>query len=228
MLLAVVLVLGVLATSTVGHAAVLPVVSRSVGGFTTAHPCAGTATATPTTGTARTFTQISVALPSAACTGLLVMLTVVNGSTLVVQGMATASGANALITVPSYVAGTGYTVRATIGGWNLPTTWSYMPPAQPFTTGNGETVIESIVWSGRCADIAVTTSTTRQSPWRVNVNIAAAPFDGATTGYSVAGNTVGFDPASGIPSNGVLGIVGTVNGWDTLSANQRRSFTVCF
>jgi hypothetical protein len=231
LVVALLVVLAALASATVGHAAAISVTSRSIASFVVQHPCPGLATAVPSSPSGSTFTGVTVTLPSAACAGRTVKLTVLNGATVVAQTAGVVvSGAVATFTTPAYTAAAGYTVRAIVDGWNLPTTWSYTSAVQPFTPGNPVTVVQSITWStigtAQCATVTVTTTTSSPSRWLVNLNIAGAPFNGATTGYVVNSGQVAFSP-SATPQNGVIGIVGANNGWDTISSGQTRIFTIC-
>lgn len=227
-----VLVLGALASTTLGHAAALQVSAGSLTSFSAQHPCPGPATAVPSGASGSTYTGVTITLASAACSGRPVRARVVTSAgLLVVEGQIPANGTTATLTVPPYTAGSSYTVHATVSGWHLPTTWSFTPPvaAQAITAGNGATVIESVEWSTgvpTCATVKVTTNTAQEAPWRVALNVAAAPFNGATTGYYLENTQVRFDP-SATPVNGVIGIVGQINGWDTLPAGKFREFRVC-
>ena len=230
LLLAVLVVLGLAVTAVVGHAAVLPVTARQLTSFTASHPCPGQATATPSSPSGSRFTGVTLTLPSTACDGRSLGAAVLTGGGLVVRGTAVVSGSTATLVVPAYTAGTTYTVQAVVGGWNLPTSWSYQAPPEPFTAGNGTTVVQGITWgtsgAATCATVTVSTTTAQSSPWLVHLNIAAAPFNGATSGYYLTTGQVAFSPSS-TPQNGVIGIAGAVNGWETLRAGQSRSFTVC-
>lgn len=231
LLLAVLLVVGLVATVGVGHAAGLQVAAGGLTSLRVDHPCTGQATARPSAPSGSTFTGVTVTLPSTACSGRLVKATVLSGTTIVVQGSVVVSGTTATLVVPAYTAGSSYTVGAVVDGWNLPTTWSYGAPPQPFTPGNSATVVQTIAWGAggdpRCAAVTVTASTRQSALWLVNVNIAAAPFNGATTGYRLTSGQVAFYP-SATPQNGVIGVVGTNNGWDNVTSSQTRTFTLCY
>lgn len=233
-LAALLLALAVVATATLGSAATLTVNAASISTFTVTHPCDGTLTATTptTTGTVSTV-QVT---PPAACSGRTIAVAVSDG-TVVRQGTATAP-ASGSVTVTLDGAYTpsenGISVAATADGWHLETSWSYTPPVpmDPITPGNDQTEIVSISWTIQnhnqaCAQVTVTTNTTQQSWWRVNLNIDQAPFHGAASGYQLSENTVRFIPTSGVAVDGVLGIEATNNGWGRLSAGTTRTFTVC-
>ena len=131
-LVALLLAFAVVATATLGSAATLTVNAASISTFSVTHPCPGNATAVPSAPSGAQFTGVTVTLLSAACSGRLVQVTVLNGATVVRQGQAAASGATATVTgLTAYTAQAGYTVQATVAGWNLPTGWDYSGPTHP-------------------------------------------------------------------------------------------------
>ena len=228
-LLAAALVLGILASATVGHAATLAVNAGSLTSFTTGHPCEGSlAVTTPTT--AGTSSTVTVTVTPAACAGRTIAVAVDDGA-VVRQG--TASGA-ATVTITldgAYTPSTSVQVAATIIGWGLPATWSYTPPPAPGSTiiaGNAFTLVTAGGWytSGGlvCADVTVQAAEKGNREWRVDVYTTAWPFNGATTGYVFSGpdaNRLTLDPMVGDR----LRIVGT----DSLhqSNSPTRHFTIC-
>lgn len=232
-LIAVLLVLGALATASVGSAASLTITGGSLGTHAAGHPCPGTLAAT-TDPTSIPVSTVTIT-PPAACVDRTVTVAV-NDGVNVRQGTATAP-ASGSVTVGldgSYSPSATTQVAAVVSGWYLATGWTYTPPVippGPIVPGNANTVILPIIWTQPaqnqvCALVTVTTNTQEKSPWLVNLNVAQPPFNGATSGYQITTGQAEFTP-SGTAQNGVLSIKGGNNGWDTLAQGTDRSFTVC-
>jgi hypothetical protein len=197
MILAVLVVLGLLATATIGHAASLPVASRSNLTFNVQHPCPGTAATVPSGASGATFSSVTVTLPSGLCTGRTVLLTVLNGATVVAQGQAQVAGSTATVPTGTYTAGSSYTVRATVGGWDLPATWSYTPPTPhiwcTIVSGGSAgssctatvTIFTGLKGGGTTPatyyDVVVSTSSTSSARWEVGFDLSHAFYGGAPT-----------------------------------------------
>jgi hypothetical protein len=191
-LIAAVFALGVLATASFGSAAALGVNGGFLGTYSATHPCPGTATVTPTTGSAITFSAVGVTVP-AGCAGRTLKLTMISGST-VLSGTATVavSGATVVSFAPTtYNALSSWTIAAVVDGWNLPTTWSFTPP--PFwctvvTTGSTATCTATVTIfvgtkpggssSATYYDVVVTTTSTSYVQWEVGFYLDS-PFYGA-------------------------------------------------
>ncbi len=234
---AVLLVLGVLATAGIASAASLNVRTASLGAFTASHPCPGTlaATTTTTTGTAST---VQVTAP-AACASRLLRVAVDDGS-VVREGTVTApaSGSVTVTLNGTYTPSTGVVVAGTVDGWSLAATWAYTPPAPPttgpVTAGTSWTTIPSLTWptlvNGRQACFAVTVSTSNtggQEEWALVLDTNQRPFNGATTGYQIGGADGGrVRFASTTPTAGRLTIVG-IGDDRKLRSPDSLSFSVC-
>lgn len=224
---------------TFANAAALPLTGSSLASRTASHPCPDPdpATATAATGSGTTYSAVSATVP-AECEGRELKVTLLNGTTELRSGTATVAGSGAT-TVDlggSYTAAANLTVRAVVDGWDLPTTWSFTPPAPtgPVTPGTTTTDLRSVQWTsvtvGRQFCVAVTVSTTNpngEEDWAVDLNTDQRPFNGATTGYQITGTdwaNVAF--ASEAPVGGKFTIVGT-GAYKKLRAVDSLSFTVC-
>ena len=214
-LIAVLLVLGVLATASVGSAASLTIAGGSLGTHAAGHPCPGTLAAT-TAPTSLPVSTVTVTAPP-SCVGRTVTVAV-NDGVNVREGSVTAP-ASGSVTVGldgSYSPSTTTQVAAVVDGWNLPTSWTYLPPpTSVIVPGNGDTILTVGGWftSGTltCAPVTVFITTGNRT-WLVNVDTAAAPFDRAApvfTGEDVAkvttiGDPGGWQLVGGIPPYDVL------------------------
>ena len=179
---ALVLVLGALVSTTFAHAAALAVSTRPLTSFSAQHPCSGPATAVPSSGSGATYSGVTITLASAACSGSIVRATVLTSAgTIVVQGQIAVAGTTATLAVPSYTAGSSYTVQATVAGWHLPTTWSFN--GGPITVGNSNTALTLGPWTtsgaGTCVDVTVSSTTAQK--WLINLNMNEAPFSPTMT-----------------------------------------------
>lgn len=226
MFVALLVVLGVLATATVGQAAQLTLTGGRLGTFGATQPCPGTATAVPSAAGGAGFTAVSLTLPSALCSGATLRLAVRNGTTRIAQGQAVVTGSTATVTGLSYAAASTYTVSATVDGWGLPTTWSYTPPpatSGPITAGNANTVLTPPTYPTNtlgnriCAQIEVRPVDVRW-PWSLRIDLNQRPFNGVS--------------ANLLERPGWLKIVSDVGGVVVLEGNganatRAESFTIC-
>lgn len=230
-LVALLVALGVIATVSVGHAAQLTVSPGSISTVTITHPCRGAdavvVPAGPTSATS-TFTGATVSLP-AGCDGATVQISLLNGTTLVAQGVGQVVGTTATVTTTApYVAVTGLTVQATVAGWGLPALWSWTAPSVgPITPGPNTDLQTSwqVVGPGQfCVTVTarvITSTSNGGDTWGANLNINEYPFNGATTGYTVTGD-VYLGPAA----NGVIPVMGTGTK-GKLKAGETITFTIC-
>ncbi|MDT0167016.1 hypothetical protein Q9R32_15800 [Actinotalea sp. AC32] len=209
-------------SAVAANAASLPVTSGSLTTVRATAPCTQALSVTTTSTTATSSVDVTV---PAGCTG---RLQVALPDTGVHGELTSASGT---VTVPLSGAFTpvrGTVVVATLDGWAVPARWV---ASSPFSPANPTTVVSAVTWSaawptGACADVVVTTTTNQPSHWVVALDTTAPPFDGRTTGYTITGGQAIFAPP-GTPVDGVLGVVGSNNGWDTMRAGQTRTFRVC-
>lgn len=131
-------------------------------------------------------------------------------------------------------------VVATLDGWDLPVTWSYTPlaPVGPIYPGNGDTVTTDLEWTSitsnpvqGCFSVDVSTTSTTPVVWRITLDLARAPFNGATTGYSIQGSdSWRYAQYAATPSAGYLQIGGTADvsaGRRTIVAGQTYEVSVC-
>lgn len=126
---ALVLVLGVLATAGFASAAALNVGGASLGTYRAAHPCPGTLQAT--TPTAITPVQTVTVTPPAACAGREIAVAVSDGA-VVRHGTALADDPSVTVTLDgTYTPWTVVAVSATVDGWASPVSWTYTPSAHP-------------------------------------------------------------------------------------------------
>lgn len=188
--LAVVVALGAIGVVTLGgaSAASLTVGGATITAVTVAHPCPGTLAATTpsTTGSVSTV-QVT---PPAACAGRTVAVAVSDG-TVVRQGtaLAPASGSVTVALDGAYVPGVATTVAATVDGWSLPTTWSYVPGVRPaircWTSDPARPCSASVTvrdaWSsGYNLDITITdtraTNANNPVPWTIEIDFSNARY----------------------------------------------------
>ncbi len=224
-LVALLLAVAVVGTATLGSAATLTVNAASISTFTVTHPCPGNATAVPAGASGTQFTGVTVTLPSTACNGRVVHVTVLNGTTVVRQGQATVVGATATVAgMAAYTAQSGYTVRATVSGWNLPTTWSYTPPpvslvATCRTTHPNATCAADVVlrpnpgWTtGYDLDITIrdtrTIGNSNAYAWTIEIDFSSLGYPFVPT----AANATGLVRQSTCAARPVLTMTG-VTGW---------------
>ena len=204
----------------VANAATLNLADGSLGAAVIAHPCAGTLAAT-TPPTSIPVSTVTIT-PPAACVGRTVAVTVVAGA-VQRQGTATAP-ASGTVTVTldgSYSPSTTTQVAAVVDGWNLPTGWTYTPPATGvIVAGNRDTELTVGDWftSGTLTCVRVAPFVTEgNKTWRINVNTASAPFDGAAPVFT--GQDAGKVTTIGAPAGGWQ-LVGGIPPWDKLQQIQ--------
>lgn len=181
-LIAVLLVLGVLATASVGSAASLTIAGGSLGTHAAGHPCPGTLAAT-TAPTSLPVSTVTVTAPP-SCVGRTVTVAV-NDGVNVREGSVTAP-ASGSVTVGldgSYSPSTTTQVAAVVDGWNLPTSWTYLPPpTSVIVPGNGDTILTVGDWylqgSLVCVDVTAK-SRAGNKVWAIDVDSSAAPFSGS-------------------------------------------------
>jgi len=225
----------------VGNAAQLQVDGGQLSVASASHPCAGyslAVTADPVPGSTST---VRVTMPAAwpsTCVGKRIDVAVSDGTPTgtrtgtITAAPAASTAATVALNGAFTPASTGITTSAVVAGWSLATSWSYVPPSTgPVVPGNPVTVVRSTSWNisnhdQACVTVDVSTTTTGQSLWRVDLVVAEPPFYGATSGYTITGGQVEL-VGPGVAVNGRLGIQGKNNGWDTLSSSQVRQFTVC-
>ena len=233
-LIAVLLVLGVLATASVGSAASLTITGGSLGTHAAGRPCSGTLAAT----TAPTSLPVSTVTitPPAACVGRTVTVAV-NDGVNVRQGTATAP-ASGSVTVGldgSYSPSATTQVAAVVSGWYLPTSWAYTPPAVGLTATCSTThpqaycaadVVLRDSWvGGYNLDITVrdTRAKGNNKPYAWTVVI-----DFSSTGYPFVPNAIdgsGVVTASTCAQRPTLTFTG-VTGLDLLGEGETRTFWI--
>lgn len=234
-LAALLLALAVVATATLGNAATITVNAASIASFTVTHPCPGGATAVPSAASGTLFMGVTVTLPSAACSGRVVQVTVLDGTTVVATGQATVADATATVTgLDAYLAHPDHIVRATVGGWHLPTAWVYDPPPAPpagiIVAGNGRTVVTFLSdWYDAggmvCVPVEVKSDAGNQT-WRVDIDTTAPPFIGSTpifTGLHAPYLTT--DPVPGMP--GWIAVTGTGQYATVMHHKDPILFNIC-
>lgn len=216
------------ATAGVGAASSLPVAGATLSTRTTAHPCAGTAAL------AGGGSTVTVTMPSAACSGRTLALTLTSTSGAVVgSGSATVTGGSATVTLPTAGA---VAADATVDGWHLATTLA-LTPSGPITPGNPSTTLSDITWTlitnnptQTCVAVDVTTSSPTPVTWAADIDLAQAPFNGAAPGgLSVQGvDSWRYQITSGVPSAGKARLTGTAGGGRaTVVAGTTYAVTLC-
>ncbi|UJP40954.1 hypothetical protein [Cellulomonas palmilytica] len=166
----------------------------------------GPVTVSPTgTATAGQFTQVAVSGVSGSCTVGAVRVasgaagawtqSFVSSSSAISGGTFTATGA--AFTPPVTANGRAW---VTVNGWPVPATWTYAPPAGPVSPGNDSTVMPSIEWTlvtnnpvQVCFIATVSTTSTTPVPWQLRLDLAQAPFNGATSGFTIVNAPGGGD-----------------------------------
>ena len=221
---ALVLVLGALVSTTFAHAAALAVSTRPLTSFSAQHPCSGPATAVPSSGSGATYSGVTITLASAACSGSIVRATVLTSAgTIVVQGQIAVAGTTATLAVPSYTAGSSYTVQATVAGWHLPTSWSFN--GGPITVGNSNTALTLGPWTtsgaGTCVDVTVSSTTAQK--WLINLNMNEAPFSPTMTAANLTLNPGWAKFMTQAPVGGLLQVDGG-NGTNNVAGG---TFSIC-
>lgn len=124
-----------------------------------------------------------------------------------------------------------------LGGWGVPTTWSYdAPPPEPVYPGNDATVVSEPRWAVTnqdpvqvCVAVDVTTDSPTPVEWRVELDLSLPPFNGRTDGYSLAGpDAWRFGLLPDTPSAGHLQVGGTPwGGAQTITAGQTYVVELC-
>ena len=174
-------------------AASLTVIAGKLGAFTATHPCPGTATAVPATlwsGHAR-YRAVTLTLPL-GCGDRPVQVTVTSGST-VLSGGPVNTNAGGQVTISfgtgnnsngnTYPVTADLTIKATVSGWDLPTTATTPAISCRITTINSTAICTATVTLGvrggnSFYHVVVTTPSTSWVRWEVSFNLAH-PFYGA-------------------------------------------------
>jgi len=210
----------VLAGVSFASAASLPLDGGVLTSANLTHPCAGTLAAT-TPPTSIPVSTVTIT-PPAACVGRTVAVTVVAGAEQR-QGTATApaSGSVTVTLDGSYTPSTSTQVTSVVDGWDLPTGWTYLPPATGvIVAGNRDTELTVGDWftSGTLTCVRVAPFVTEgNKTWRINVNTASAPFDGAAPVFT--GQDAGKVTTIGAPAGGWQ-LVGGIPPWDKLQKSR--------
>jgi len=186
----------VLAGVSFASAAGLPLNGGVLTSANLTHPCAGNLAAT-TPPTSIPVSTVTIT-PPAACVGRTVAVTVVAGA-VQRQGTATApaSGSVTVTLDGSYSPSTTTQVAAVVDGWNLPTTWSFTPPAvgltatcsttHPRASCAADVVLRNSWAGGYNLDITVrdtrTNGNTKRYAWTVVI-------DFSSTGYPFVPNAI--------------------------------------
>jgi len=174
-------------------AASLTVIAGKLGAFTATHPCPGTATAVPATlwsGHAR-YRAVTLTLPL-GCGDRPVQVTVTSGST-VLSGGPVNTNAGGQVTISfgtgnnsngnTYPVTADLTIKATVSGWDLPTTDTTPAISCRITTINSTAICTATVTLGARGGndfyhVVVTTPSTSWVSWEVTFNLAH-PFYGS-------------------------------------------------
>lgn len=230
-LVASLLALGVLVSTTIGHAAALTLTGGSIGSYSVTGRCTSAVTGftngTPTsTGSA---TSVVMTIP-AGCHDVAGQMRLVGiaGATDITFTVPAPGATTVTVPVPGGFQASSVTgVALTLGTWGMPTQWTYTPPvappsAGPISAGSTNTVLTQtwqLLDGGMrfCVDIAVSSSTTGR--WVINLNINERPFNGATSGFEMPGYV---KLVSATPVGGVLQL-------ERAGANGDRaeSFSLC-
>lgn len=240
-LIAVLLVLGVLASATIASAASLAVRPGTLTSLSRSHPCLGASPvvvvpASPT-GAANTYTAVRTTL-APGCEGATVRLALTSPTGTVAQFQGTVVGGSVtapITTAASYVVAAGYAVQAVVSGWGLRATWqaTVQPTGQPIVPGNGVTVVASVAASAAtppavCFRVTVAVASTVTGGgaiWGADLNTAASPWNGALTGYTASGAAA--VTMSAPDAAGIIHIKGGNGAPEKLKYGESVVFTVC-
>lgn len=221
-LIALVAGLGLASASSLG------VAGSGVSTTSRTHPCPGGATAVAADG------SVVVTLASTACSGLTVQLTTLTSAgAAVASGSAAVSGAVATVTVAT----SGATAAAaTVAGWPLAVTYT-AASSGPITPANADTVLTDVTWdlvsnnpTQVCFHGTVTTTSTSPVQWGLTIDLAQAPFNGASHNTLQLAGADGwrYRIAPNQPSPGYARVEGTNNGGRrTVVAGQSYRVDVC-
>lgn len=186
--LALVLLLVVLGSIGTASAATLAVRGGAVDDFAVTRPCPDGATATGANPATTNQTHVRLTVPQ-ACVGKNVQVTVVDAAGVAHSGAASPMN-QATLDIPvqgGFTAAAGLTVRATVDGWNLTTTWSWTPPAPyiwctPASGGgtcNATLALRTTPAGVRYWDVVVTTTSTSSVRWQVSIDLTHPFFAGS-------------------------------------------------
>ena len=227
----------------------LSVGSSSLGASGMTSPCSGTAVATAVGATDvqagdPAYGGISVALPAGCSGARAVQVTLLAGSSSVVSGSGTVTG-SANLSTSRYFAQTVTSGVATVDGWDLPVTWSFVPPATCQVAGGGSCVAAVTLWTGQrnggsssalYFDVWVTTTSTSWVSWTVTFDLSNAyygttvtrlgnsdldPFSDGSQSWSQTGNVNDVHRTSACSSLPSLVVAGDAN-----SGNNNRNFSL--
>jgi hypothetical protein len=233
-------VVGLLAAASFASAASLSLNAGSVTTVVSGHPCAGQATATPTSGSGTTYLATSVTVPP-GCAGLSLGVTLLQGTAVVRNGTATvaSSGATVVTFAGSYTASSTMTIRATVGGWDLPTSWTFTPPVplpavscrvydHPSATCS-VVVTGFTVWGYPSTthfqlDLQVVgDSNANNQHWELTFNFADAYYPFVPRGVQSNGGLVLQSGCSALPTMTVRGNPGWAGPYDQIRSGQTRA-----
>lgn len=218
--------------ATGAHAAVLRVVSASLGEYAYTHPCPGSATVAP----GSSPTTLTLTLPSQACAGLTASLVVADPTGKVVAaGSAQVQGAVATVTVPALAATSSLRASATVGGWGLDTAWAFTAPSGPVTPGTQTTVMTDIEWTlvtnnpvQACFVAHVTTTSPSPVPWSLTVDLTRPPYNGAAPSELQLSGADSWRYTKATTTPARVTITGTSSGGrSTVVAGQEHLVGVC-
>jgi len=190
LLAAAVTVAAVLGALTLASAAGLPLNGGTLSSAAVGHPCPGTATAVPATPWSNhaRYRAVTLTLPP-GCGARNVQVTVTSGPDVRsgsgdtnASGQVTISFGTTNDNLHTYAVTSGLTFKATVSGWDLPTT-ATMPAiwCTVITTGSTETCAATVTLGVRGGNnfyqVVVTTPSTSWVTWEVTFNLAH-PFYG--------------------------------------------------
>lgn len=159
--------------------------------------CQGAPVAVTTSTTSGAATTVRVTGVADACRDLPVVVSLgdpARGSARVFRGEGRATATTA-VTGAAFTPSAQLVARVTVGGWPVPATWSWTPPAAPVgpvRPGTPGTTLSAVTWTlvtnnpvQACFTVAVTTTSTTPVVWRVDLDLNAAPFNGVTGGFQL-------------------------------------------
>lgn len=234
--LAALVVGGLLAAASFASAASLSLNAGTVTALVGEHPCAGQATATPTSGSGTTYLATSVTVPP-GCAGLSLGVTLLQGTAVVRSGTATvaSSGATVVTFATSYTASSTMTIQATVGGWDLPTSWTFAPlPAVSCRVFDHPSATCSVivtnftVWGYPSAthfqlDLQVVGNhNANNQHWELTFNLADSFFPFVPHGVQSNGGLVLQSGCSALPVMTVRGNPGWAGPYDQIRSGETR------
>jgi hypothetical protein len=189
-------------------------------------------------------THVTVAGITGGCAaGRVVVYGSASPNAVVASGSGAVAGGAMVVTTAAFQAPTTAAGRAFVmlDGWVVPAAWTSTDvpaPVGPVVPGTASTVLSNLTWVTLtnnpvqvCFQVDVTTTSTTPVAWAVDVDLAQAPFNGQTTGYSLQGdNGWKYRLYASTPTVGKLQIRGDPSAWDpwtTVVAGQVRTVKVC-